>query len=470
MMLGPTMYCRTGTSSLFSGKPFARREIFNHRILAIPKPYPDAQLLLELRGTPRPVVERGTFYQLNLYSTDLYGLPDELFEDREINWHHQQFGLKGLVGAAGLWVQGDTATVTTLQSDLCQQLFRHDNFRGCKTQVETHFRYWYAFLFNAVLDFSRHLGLSAVRSPTGQQIVSNTKKQIAPDLFLRIYNHPPSQYFCQTVYFHGAEYWEISIERNADRIVALRPAQATAPVDPRPHVCIFHDIEENIDTTISPTECADNFKQMLEVEKDMGIPATYCVVGKFLNRKREEITASNARHAIGFHSYNHNLADLTQLKQCRDADLRIRGYRPPKSKITPELSDCNLSLMNFEWLANSSSDANVRLEHGIAKIPIHIDDYQLFTGRWDCRQWEAELFERANGKHLFGLGLHDCYAGKWLDHYPDILDRLGSFGVFASADEICDQTYVQAAHSDQLATSDVEKPSFLARAKAWLPL
>jgi hypothetical protein len=223
----------------------------------------------------------------------------------------------------------------------------------------------------------------------------------------------------------------------------LRDVPADAPRDPRrPRICIFHDIEENVDTPISSAECAESLTRMLKLESDVGVTATYCVLGTALDRKRREIIASNPCHAIGFHSFNHDLGDMTQLRQCREVDLRIRGYRPPQSKMTPEVTDYNLSFLNFEWLANGSSRPHCILENGIVKLPIHFDDYPLFTGMMDYSQWESEIFERARDKPFFGLGLHDCYAGKWLDRYQMLLERLASAGQFVSADEVCDEMFL----------------------------
>ena len=144
---------------------------------------------------PRRLLETGSFQQINLYTTDFYDLPDELFWHPEINWHHQQFGVKGLIASAGLLIGKSKATITTIQSDLCQQLYRHAHLeRPHKTQVETHFKYWYAILFNAVLDFCLLRGLSVLYSPTGRQVVGNIKKQVVPNLFLRIYDYPGTRY------------------------------------------------------------------------------------------------------------------------------------------------------------------------------------------------------------------------------------------------------------------------------------
>src|SRR5579863_1154663 len=148
------MFEKTGAFDSFAARRLARCENFAHDVVVIPKSYPDSQLLFERRGMRPHELERGHFYQLNLYTTDFYDLTEELFADPEINWHRQQFGRKGLIAAAGLWLRDTVATISLLQSDICQQLFRHATLkRQCKTKVDMHFRYWYAFLFNAILDF-----------------------------------------------------------------------------------------------------------------------------------------------------------------------------------------------------------------------------------------------------------------------------------------------------------------------------
>jgi glycosyltransferase involved in cell wall biosynthesis len=456
------MYQRSGDFSAFAKYGLARREVFGHLAIALPKAYPDSQLLLEKRGLPRHVVAAGRFVQINLYTTDFYGLPDELFWHPEINWHHQQLGLKGLIAAAGLWLSENRATITTLQSDLCQQLYRHSRLRNtCKTQVETHFKYWYAILFNAVLDYCAVNGLSVLYSPTGEQIVGNTTKPIAPDLFLRIYNYPEKRYRCHRITRGEAEYWEIPLDANLSRLVRLRPSSPTARPNntSRPQICIFHDTEENVDTDISAARCADNLGRMLTIEKDFGVDATYDVLGTLLERKQSEIRASNPRHSIAFHSFNHHIEDLTQLQQCREVDLRVRGYRPPRSRITAELKDYNLTFLNFEWLASSASSLGFdtcKLENGLVKIPIDLDDHPLFTGAVDYEHWERNLLERASKKQFFAFGLHDCYAELWLKSYPHLLNRLREIGDFVSADELCDEIFLDE-ESERLKRSESDQ-------------
>jgi hypothetical protein len=418
-------------------------------VIAIQKSYPDSKLFLERRGIHRQDLERGKFLQLNLYTTEFYGLPEELFTHPEINWHRQQLGQTGLIAAAGLWICDSVATISLLQSDLCQQLYRHSELkRSCKTRVDMHFKYWYATLFNAILNFCIDFKVATLLCPTGQQVVSNTRKAIDPSLFYRIYDYPSKAYHCRKISVGPAEYWEVQVDANVGRVTRL------AKTNSRPHpksvlerICVFHDIEGNVDTAISSAECANNLTLMLQIEQSFGLSVTYNILGTLFNRKVDQVREFNPNHSIGFHSFNHDLADLAQLPKCRQVDLRVRGYRPPQSRMTSELSDYNLTKLNFEWLAcgaRSLGYADCRLVNGIAKIPIHFDDYSLFMGK-PYEQWEGELLSYARATPFFSFGLHDCYAGKWLGHYRDLLGKLAGIGPFATADEICDSMFLNGS-------------------------
>jgi hypothetical protein len=441
---------KLGAFDTFSAKGLAPRELFRHHVAAVPKPYPDAQLILERRGMSPRLLQTGQFVQLNVYTTEFYDLPEELFADPEINWHNQQLGRKGLIAAAGLWIKDSAVIISTLQSDLCQQLYRHSRLRQCcKTRVETHFKYWYAILVNAILDFCLDAGISVVYYPTGRQLARETKKHIITDLFLRIYDYANAAYLCRNIIRDGAEYWEISVRTNIERISRLVVDPGiVAKTREFLNICVFHDIEEDVDTRISPVECARNLTTMLEIEKAFGVNATYNVLGLLLHRKRDEIQTSNPHHSVAFHSFNHNLDDTTQLQQCRRIDLRVRGYRTPKSRITSELSDYALTYFNFEWLASGASSfghPDPRLQNGLVKIPIHCDDYPLATKRMDYLQWEAELLGLAHGRRFVAFGLHDCYAHEWLEHYPRLLSALAQIGKFVTADQICNGLLLQGS-------------------------
>jgi hypothetical protein len=319
--------------------------------------------------------------------------------------------------------------------------------KTCKTQVETHFKYWYVILFNAILDFCLTLNISIVRCPTAEQIISNTRKAIKPDLFQRIYDFSAEKFRCHKISEGSTQYWELPVIANRDHVVRLTAANCGDPhATQKARICIFHDVEENIDTQISPSECADNLAQMLQIEESFGLVATYNILGTLFNRKKEEIRAFNSGHSIAFHSFNHDIADLTQLQKCRSVDLRVRGYRPPQSRITSELMDYNLARLNFEWFACSARSlgySDCRLEAGVVKIPIHLDDYVLQLGK-PYEQWRTGLLNQARAMPFLAIGLHDCYAGKWLGQYPDLLDELLTLKQVVSADEICDGVILEA--------------------------
>ncbi|MBV9082460.1 MAG: hypothetical protein JOZ62_07295, partial [Acidobacteriaceae bacterium] len=365
---------RFGDRADFSRLGFPRREIFSHRVIAIPKQYPDSCVLLERRGVTSSEIASGKFYQLNLYAQELGNLPEELFTNPEVNWHGQQLGQKGLIGAASLFVRNSAVIVIILQSDVCHQLFRHaDLRRSCKSQVQDRFGRWYALLVNAVLEFCLLHHARVAYFPTAKEVMAGTRKQMSGDLFTRIYDYAGTRYVCSKVLRNTAEYWEVPVSPNADSIVRLRDAGNASPrEDTTKRIAIFHDIEEDVDTPVSKLECKENLAAMLEIEKRLGVTGTYDVLGTLLNSKREEISLSNPAHSIAFHSYDHDVASTNQLERCRTVDLQIKGYRPPRSVVTEELSDSNLAYLNFEWLASSVRSlgfSNCRLENGIVKIP-----------------------------------------------------------------------------------------------------
>ncbi|MFV1988838.1 MAG: hypothetical protein ACC682_16320, partial [Gemmatimonadota bacterium] len=189
-------------------------------------------------------------------------------------------------------------------------------------------------------------------------------------------------------------------------------------------------------------------RRMLAVERAAGVRATYCIVGSLLDEIRPPVEEHG--HALGFHSYQHRLpdddakhrgADFEELVRCRGVDDSIRGYRPPQSRIGPGLADRHLARYNFEWFASSCSSLGrdwPGLENGIVKIPIHIDDFDLHRGRIGYEEWEQKVLSGARDREFFAIGLHDCYADHWIDHYPGLLEKLGALGTFRTFDAVAD--------------------------------
>jgi len=446
----------------FREKGFRAREFFPHTAAVIPKRYPDTLLLLEGCGMTRPELLGCGFCQLNLYSEWTSGLPDELFTDFTVNWHHQQLGERALIAAAGICMRDSSLLVSLLQSDLCQQLFRHKRLQDeCKTQVKKRFAAWHKFLFNAVLDFAVDSGITAVYSPTAEWMLRAIRKPVHPDLFHRVYNFAEGFHGARRVVLDRAEYWEIPVAANADRIARLLPGDCGSQT-PGKLICIFHDTEENLAEDVPPEECRDNLTRMLRIEKAAGVRTTYNVVGSLFARKQEEIRAAGA-HCLAFHSYDHVLENDGQLPRCREVDLQIRGYRTPQSRVTAELTDYALSYYNFEWLATglrSLIDSHTAidwewmdagftrlgakccgLQNGIVKIPVLVDDNLMSTRQMDYPEWRRRLIEIARHSELLSFGLHDCYARYWIEAYAELLETLSGFGHLVTGDELCDMTF-----------------------------
>lgn len=447
----------------FVAKGFPRRAYFAHDVAWLTKHYPDTFVQLERRSVPEGVAARGQAYQLNLYARDLAGFPNDLFSDPTINWHQQQLGRKGLVAAAGLYQNDGTLFVTLLQSDLCQQIFRHPALRrACKTRLENKFGAWGAILWNAVLDFALARGARALFSPTAAQILASIKKPVQPALFHRVYDSPSDRYGCSIIHVGGAEYWAVPLSSVRDRVVPLMSVSSLAPTSAGPPtICLFHDIEADVDTAVSRRECRDNLARMLAVEARRGVRVTYTVLGTLFNDLRPMIVAHG--HDLAFHTYDHVADRLDQLPRVRELDLQVRGYRPARSVLTAELAEYRLSYFNFEWLLCSALTlgfAEPRIERGVAKLPVHLDDYLLHSGELDYPAWRARLRRLVVKRQYVAIGLHDCYARHWLDHYDDLLAELSEAGTLKTCDEIADDMFLASDMSTDTPSSSGDAVGF----------
>ncbi len=122
-------------------------------------------------------------------------------------------------------------------------------------------------------------------------------------------------------------------------------------------------------------------------------------------------------------------------------DLQVQGYRPPLSALTDELSNFNLARHNYEWLANSAHSFGFeesKLENGIVKIPIHMDDYELFTGKTDLHSWTTRIREMAASRKFFCFSLHDCYGECWEPVIEGLLVELSSQYDFINGNQLAD--------------------------------
>jgi hypothetical protein len=139
---------------------------------------------------------------------------------------------------------------------------------------------------------------------------------------------------------------------------------------------------------------------------------------------------------------------LHQLPACRDVDYRLKGYRIPQSRPTRELTDENLLFHNFEWLASSSSATGIptpELRAGIVRVPVHIDDFDLYTREASFGDWRRRLRETVAAHEVAVVSLHDCYAPLWLDRYAEVLADLQSVGELRTLDEVAADVVLAAA-------------------------
>jgi hypothetical protein len=177
---------------------------------------------------------------------------------------------------------------------------------------------------------------------------------------------------------------------------------------------------------------------MCETEAALGVRATYCVVGSIMGEVRAGIEANG--HCVAFHSFDHRLKRRNQLPRCRQVDYRIKGYRPPRSVITRELTDRKLLFHNFEWLASSAPSLGTPrpvLRNGLVRLPIALDDFALHNRPGvSFDDWAAGALQLVADNDFTAIGLHDCYAQHWLPHYQTLLERMSGLAELHTLNEV----------------------------------
>jgi hypothetical protein len=459
----------------FVRKGHRRRHFFAHRLYHLPKCGPDAmQLASWMRGARDP----NQLWELVLFaSEDLVAqFPRSLFFDDDIVWHQQQFGRAGQVATANLLLEGREVYTFVHLSDLVQRISRR---REHKTRIENRFAGWHHMLLNGIVSFALDRGVERVYTPTARLAMRHTDRArtVQPELFERLYDRNVEALYAPVA---SGEWWCIDVARARDRVVV--PEVGTETLPSGPVVCVCHDIEAGLGHEQSEPEFAavaqatsrESLERMLAVEEEVGCRATYSVVGLLFDELRPPIEAGG--HCLAFHSYDHEVPNARpvadalyrfldrrrgaipldrqdpgtsrQLNKCRQIDYRIKGYRPPQSRITRELSDANLSFHNFEWLASSAWSfgfSQPRLENRLVKLPILTDDFDLHRGTLAYDVWEAQVLAEVERNGGGAVSLHDCYGPHWLPHYEGLLARLGDLGRLATLDEVAAEVLLSHA-------------------------
>lgn len=423
------------------------RHFFPHRVYHLPKCGPDG---LQLAGRMCDREEPAAMWELVLYADGdaLADLPEDLFFDDDVVWHQQQFGRAGQVASASLVLDDDVVSVVTLVSDLVQRISRR---REHKTPVEKRFKGWAHMLINAVAAFADERGAQTLRVATAALVArhADRSRHTDPTLFQRAYDDAVQATLPAR---RAGDWWEVDVAAARERVVA--PERRTDTLSRDRTACIVHDTERGLGhLEVDPDFAARvaqsaprDLEAMAEVEAGLGVRTTYCVVGALVPEVRAGLEAGG--HCLAFHSFDHVVEREDQLHRCREVDYRLKGYRPPHSRMTSELTDRNLLFHNFEWLASSPQSlgaAAPELRSALVRLPIAWDDFPLHTGAVAYDDWERTALERVAGNDFTAIGLHDCYAAHWLPRYRDFLERVGEVAELRTLDEVAAEVTLASA-------------------------
>lgn len=441
---------RSDRGAEFVARGHRQREFFPHRASVLPKPGPDG--LLSARAMagacePRQLRELVLWAEPGVIAE----FPRDVFFDPDVVWHQQHFGRPGQVATADLMLDGDRVWTTNHLSDLVQRIGRR---RELRTRIENRFQGWHALLLHAVLTYAGERGLRTVHTPSAALALSHTDpaRPPRPELFERVYDRVVTRLFDAR---REGDWWVLDVGTNRGMLV--RPTAGDEALAAGPAVCVCHDVERgsgHLDVDPEFARRAEetspaSLEAMLRIERERGVRATYSVVGAILPEIRGEIEACG--HALAFHSYDHAVEGPSagnQLARCRKVDYRIKGYRPPQSVLTPELSDENLARHNVEWLASSAHSFgtdHVELRSGVVRLPILLDDWELYVRGEAYDVWEARALERLAGRSFAAFSLHDCYGPFWLPRYEQLLDRVQELGRLRTLDEVAADAVLAAA-------------------------
>lgn len=428
----------------FLAAGYQPRHFFPHRIHYLPKCGPDGFKLAERMCGVRDAAQH---WQVSIFAvppaTDEF--PRDLFFDPDLVWHQQHFGQPGQVATADAVVSGDVLFTMAHQSDLVQRISRR---REHKTRVERVFEGWHRLIVNALVNFASLRGLRTVRVPSSTLAMEHTDRarRVQPPLFERVYDRAVHHHFLAT---RAGRWWSIDLAENRDRIVC--PARMERALTPGRTICVVHDIEQGLGhRDVEPAFAAQVeaagagwLDEMLDIERRVGVCATYNVVGCLMAAVRERIEADG--HCLGFHSYDHSGG--AQLHRCREVDYRVKGYRAPRSQLTAELTGDDVLRHNFEWLASSSTSlgsAMPVLDRRLVRIPIAADDFPMHARGVPFAQWAASTLDAVRAHEFAAVSLHDCYAPHWLPHYREFLEQLSALGTLQTLDGVSATLFLSA--------------------------
>jgi hypothetical protein len=81
----------------------------------------------------------------------------------------------------------------------------------------------------------------------------------------------------------------------------------------------------------------------------------------------------------------------------------------------------------------------------LVRIPIALDDFDLYKRRVDYAGWERELMRYVESTEFVAFCLHDCYAPLWLPRYRKLLEALRERGRLRTLDEVAADVTLESA-------------------------
>jgi len=458
----------------FFQRGYKKRYFFPNTIYYLPKCGPDAfKLSHRMCGEGDP----HKHWEVVLYAISpvIDEFPEELFFDDDIIWHQQQFGKIGHVAFAYIVVNEGNLYGLNYVSDLVQRISRR---REYKTRVEKKFKGWAYMLLNSIMNFALENSIKLIYSPTADLAMEQTdpSRNVQRELFEMVYDRAVNKHFMVE---KKEKWWVIDVAKNRDRIII--PEKKPEMIQVGKTICLCHDIERglgHIDVDRNFADLANNtspnnLEEILIIEKELNVKATYNALGCFFNEVRERIEKDG--HCIAFHSYDHEIdnyraysekyhkifklilgitTDTThikydgQLAKCRKIDYRIKGYRTPHSKITPDLNDENLCYYNFEWLASSAYSLKTEtpiMQNGVVKIPILFDDFEMYKSKMKYEEWEEKAIDIIKQYDFAAFCLHDCYAHYWLPYYREFLKKICGLGKLKTLNEVANEVILSSS-------------------------
>jgi len=76
---------------------------------------------------------------------------------------------------------------------------------------------------------------------------------------------------------------------------------------------------------------------------------------------------------------------------------------------------------------------------------VEFDDFAVHSGALTYDAWEAKVLAEIQTRRYAAVGLHDCYAPVWIEHYPRLLAKLAEIAELWTLDQVAADVTLAAA-------------------------